>query len=69
MAPLFVDGDEQTRQRSGRFLTSRKGQFCEVEKNLPVLDDPLLQKRLWELSLELCGSEQTRRAAERLSWE
>lgn len=69
MAPLFVEGAEETRQRSGRFLTSKKGQFVEVEKKLPAIDDPVQQKRLWDLSLELAGDDQTRRAAERLARE
>ncbi len=67
MAPLFVEGAEQTRPRSGRFLTTKNGQLCDVEKKLPVTEDPVQQERLWALSLELCGDERTRRAAERLT--
>ena len=66
MAPLFVESAEETHQRSGRFLTSKKGQFSEVEKKLPAIDDPVQQQRLWDLSLELSSDEQTRYAAERL---
>ncbi len=67
MAPLFVESAEQTRARSGRFLTSTRGRFCDVEKKLPVVDDPGQQQRLWEVSLQLCGDERTRRAADRLT--
>lgn len=65
MAPLFLDSAPATRERSGRFLTWKEGNFVPVDKN-PASLEPSDWERLWDLSLDLCADEQTRRCAARL---
>jgi NAD(P)-dependent dehydrogenase (short-subunit alcohol dehydrogenase family) len=65
MAPLFLEGRESSLAKSGRFLTWKNGAFIEVGKS-PASGGPADWERLWNVSLELCGDEQTRRCAERL---
>lgn len=66
MAPLFLEGSESTLAKSGRFLTWKNGAFIDVSKN-PASLAPLDWERLWNISLDLCGDEQTRRCAARLT--
>lgn len=65
MAPLFLEGPEASRAKSGRFLTWKKGAFIDAGKHSASLA-PADWERLWNISLELCGDEQTRCCAERL---
>jgi NAD(P)-dependent dehydrogenase (short-subunit alcohol dehydrogenase family) len=65
MAPLFLEGQESTRAKSGRFLTWKNGAFIDVGKN-PASLVPADWERLWNTSLELCSDEQTRRCADRM---
>lgn len=65
MAPLFTEGAEATRAKSGRFLTWKKGAFIDARQG-PASLEHADQERLWNVSLDLCGDEQTRRCAERL---
>lgn len=65
MAPLFVEGSETSRARSGRFLTWKDGLFIDADNN-PASSSPADWERLWNISLELCRDEPTRRCAERL---
>jgi NAD(P)-dependent dehydrogenase (short-subunit alcohol dehydrogenase family) len=66
MAPLFLEGREASLAKSGRFLTWKNGAFIDAGKN-PASFDPGEWERLWNVSLELCGDEQTKRCAERLT--
>ena len=66
MAPLFLEEAAASRAKSGRFLTSKRGAFVDVGKNPASLDAAEWQ-RLWDVSLELCRDDETRRCAARLS--
>lgn len=66
MAPLFLEGRDATLAKSGRFLTWKKGAFIDVGKT-PASLVPADWEKLWNISLDLCGDEQTRRCADRLA--
>jgi hypothetical protein len=66
MAPLFVEGRTESSLKSGRFLTWKKDALVDVDHS-PASSDPKDWERLWNLSLELCADEPTRRSADRLS--
>lgn len=66
MAPLFLEGREECAKKSGRLLTTKGGELHDREKNPEVLD-AAARKRLWDVSLALCGDEATARAAQRLT--
>jgi len=65
MAPLFLESWEESAKKSGRLVTLKKGELRDREEN-PMVLDAAQRARLWEVSLELCNDEATRRAAERL---
>jgi hypothetical protein len=60
MAPLFTEGQAESLNKSGKFITWKEGQFIEKAEDEFVLDRET-QDRLWKLSLELCNDEETRR--------
>ena len=64
MSPLFTESQEQSLEKSGKFLTWKKKQFIEIEQGDEVLDKEL-QDKLWNISLELCNDEKTTQIAER----
>jgi NAD(P)-dependent dehydrogenase (short-subunit alcohol dehydrogenase family) len=64
IAPLLVEDAEASASRSGRLVTWEDGEFRDFEAT-PA--DPGDRERLWQLSLELCGDEQTRTLAGRLA--
>lgn len=64
MAPLFTETPEASRQRSGKFITANKQGF--IEKEDPVGSDSASQERLWNISLDLCKDDDTRRIADAL---
>jgi NAD(P)-dependent dehydrogenase (short-subunit alcohol dehydrogenase family) len=66
MAPLFLEGPESSGARSGRFLTWKNGAFSD-ERKKPDSAGPADWERLWNISLELCGDEQTKQCAARLT--
>jgi NAD(P)-dependent dehydrogenase (short-subunit alcohol dehydrogenase family) len=65
MAPLFLEGPESSVAKAGRFLTWKNGVFVDAGKR-PASGSPADWERLWNISLELCGDELTKRCAERL---
>lgn len=65
MAPLFLEGRGEALAKSGRFITWKDGTFIDAEKK-PASLAPADWERLWNVSLDLCGDDQTRRCAERL---
>lgn len=67
MAPLFTEGADAARARSGSLTTWEKDAFAEIEEDDPAVLDPAQQARLWETSLALLGDERTRRIAEDLA--
>jgi NAD(P)-dependent dehydrogenase (short-subunit alcohol dehydrogenase family) len=66
MAPLFTESREESLQKSGKFITSKKGVFVDVKHDAYAADQAL-QERLWQVSLDLCNDEETVRIAERLT--
>ncbi|MBK7133604.1 MAG: SDR family NAD(P)-dependent oxidoreductase [Bacteroidales bacterium] len=65
MAPLFTENQEESLKRSGKFITWKKNNFVELVEDKIVFDNEM-QSRLWKISLELCGDENTTQIANRL---
>ncbi len=61
MAPLFTEDQAASLKRSGTFVTRTKQGF--IEKEDPVAFDRASQEKLWNISLDLCRDEDTRRIA------
>jgi len=66
MAPLFVEDRAAGLAKSGRLIGFEKGAVVDREKHASVRDAEQ-RVRLWDLSLQLCDDEATRRAAQRLT--
>ena len=66
MAPLFLEEKDACRAKSGRFLTWKHDSFVDVGKS-PASPEPAEWERLWNISLDLCGDEQTRIWAQQLA--
>lgn len=66
MAPLFCRSKELSAADSGRLITWKEGRFEAMREDETVLS-PQGQDRLWEISLKLCGDEDTVRIARRLA--
>lgn len=54
MAPLFIESQDESLQKSGKLITGKKNEFIHLEEEDAVLN-PEWQANLWELSLVLCG--------------
>jgi len=65
MAPLFTENQEESRKRSGKFITWKKNEFIGMKEEETLFSREILEK-LWNLSLELCKDEKTIRIAEGL---
>jgi hypothetical protein len=65
MAPLFTENQEESRKKSGKFITWKKNEFIGMKEE-ETLFSREIQERLWKISLELCKDEKTTRIAERL---
>lgn len=59
MAPLFIEDQKKSLERSGKLTTWKKNRFIELEEDAAVLKEDL-QNKLWNISLELCGDEETK---------
>lgn len=68
MAPLFTEDRAASLARSGELVTWKSGDFVVKDETDMVLD-PQAQERLWDVSLELCADEETRRIAMELAGE
>ena len=66
MAPLFTENQQESLKKSGKFMTLKNNNFTEIKEDKEILD-PELQKRLWEISLELCADEKTNEISKSLS--
>ena len=65
MSPLFTEEQEESKKRSGKLITWKKGQFVELEQDYDTFDEELLDK-LWRISLDLCKDEKTAQIAAKL---
>ena len=68
MAPLFTENQQESLKKSGKFLTLKNKSFTEMKEDKEILD-PELQKRLWDISLELCADETTNEISKSLSMD
>ena len=64
MAPLFIEKQEESLKKSGKFLTWEKNQFTEKKQDEVVFDKEM-QDKLWNISLDLCKDEKTTQIAEK----
>jgi hypothetical protein len=62
MAPLFTEQQEESRKKSGKFITWKKNEFIDLKEDPAVLNKEM-QDRLWKISLELCADEKTNQIA------
>jgi len=65
MAPLFTENPEESRKKSGKFITWKKNEFIGMKEE-ETLFSREMQEKLWKISLELCKDEKTARIAESL---
>jgi hypothetical protein len=65
MAPLFTENQEESRKRSGKFITWKKNEFIGMKKEETLFSRDI-QEKLWKISLELCKDEKTTQIADRL---
>lgn len=66
MAPLFTETQEKCMKKSGKFITSKKDNFIELQDDDAVLSSEM-QDNLWKISLSLCNDEKTSKIAEKLT--
>ncbi len=64
MAPLFIEKQEESLKKSGKFITWKKKKFTEM-KHDEVVFDKEMQDKLWNISLDLCKDEKTTQIAEK----
>lgn len=65
MSPLFTEKQEESKKKSGKFITWKKNEFIEITEDEIILNQEI-QDRLWSASLQLCKDEKTNRIAENL---
>jgi hypothetical protein len=65
MSPLFIEGQEESLNRSGKFVTWKHNEFIEIQEDEDVLN-PELQDRLWKISVDLCKDKKTSQISESL---
>ena len=64
MSPLFTEKQEESLNKSGKFITWKKDKFIEIEEEKDIFDKQM-QKKLWKISLDLCKDEKTTQIAEK----
>lgn len=65
MAPLFTEKQEESLKKSGKFISSKKNIFIEMNEDKIVFNHEM-QDRLWKASLEQTMDEKTTQIAENL---
>ena len=65
ISPLFIEKQEESLRKSGKFITWKKNEFIEVKEDEVVLEKEM-QDKLWKISLDLCKDEKTAQIAEKL---
>ena len=66
MSPLFIEKQEESLKKSGKFITWKDNEFIEMKRDDYALDKKL-QEKLWNISLDLCKDEKTVQIAEGLT--
>jgi len=64
MSPLFTEKQEESLEKSGKFITWKKKKFTEMKQDKVVFDKEM-QDKLWKISLDLCKDEKTTQIAEK----
>lgn len=62
IAPLFMESEEESLNKSGTFITSRHGRFTTIKDDGHIINQENIDG-LWEISLHLCADEKTRQIA------
>jgi hypothetical protein len=62
MMLLFIESQQDSLKKSGKFITWQKNQFIDIKEDLIVLNREM-QDKLWKISLELCADERTNQIA------
>jgi len=65
MAPLFTEKQEDSLNKSGKFVTWKNNAFIGMKEEETVFNQEI-QQRLWKISLELSNDERTTKIAENL---
>ena len=65
MAPLFTENQEESLNKSGKFITWNKNGFVDIKEDMNILNQES-QDRLWSMSLELCADARTTQIAKKL---
>jgi len=66
ISPLFTENQDQSLEKSGKFITSKRNTFVEKKVDKDTFDHPM-QEKLWKISLDLCKDRKTTKIAETLS--
>ena len=65
ISPLFTEKQEESLEKSGKFITWKDNKFTELKQDKVVFDKEM-QDKLWKISLDLCKDEKTAQIAEKL---
>jgi hypothetical protein len=65
MAPLFTENQEESLNKSGKFITWKNNEFIGMKEEETLFSQEI-QERLWKISLELCNDEKTTQISESL---
>lgn len=65
MTPLFIESQQDSLKKSGKFITWKNNRFIDIKEDLTVLNNEM-QDKLWKISLELCADEKTNQIAKNL---
>ena len=64
ISPLFTEKQEESLEKSGKFITWKDNKFTELKQDKVVFDKEM-QDKLWKISLDLCKDEITVQIAEK----
>ena len=66
MAPLFIENQEESLNKSGEFITWKRNEFIELKEDEIVLNQEK-QDQLWDISLQILQDEKTTQIARNLT--
>ena len=64
MSPLFTEKQEDSLNKSGKFITWKKEKFTEIKQD-EIVFDKKMQDKLWKISLDLCKDKKTAQIAQK----